>query len=181
MSESALDTAAPARAAGGAAALLRRHWPWLLALAVALALPWLFFDWARARHSGFVVLMLSQMGMMVVFALSYNMQMGQAGLLSFGHAVFFGLGAYCTAHALNAVKAGGFWLPIELVPLVGGLGGLGFGCLRLDRHQAARHRVRHDHARLGELVSAAALMFMAFFGGEGGISINRVVAPACSG
>ena len=73
--------------------------------------------------------MLSQMGMMIIFALSYNMQMGQAGLLSFGHAVFFGLGGYCTAHALNAIKAGGFWLPLELMPLVGGLGGLAFAIL----------------------------------------------------
>ena len=38
--------------------------------------------------------MLSQMGIMIIFALSYNMQMGQAGLLSFGHAVFLGLGGY---------------------------------------------------------------------------------------
>src|SRR5207248_2322658 len=92
----------------------------------ALVVPWLFFDWTTGRHSGFVVAMLSQMGMMIIFALSYNMQMGQAGLLSFGHAVFFGLGGYCTAHALNTIKARGLWLPVEAVPLIGGLGGLGF-------------------------------------------------------
>ena len=182
MSESALDTAAPARTASGAAALLRRHWPWLLALAVALVLPWLFFDWARARHSGFVVLMLSQMGMMIVFALSYNMQMGQAGLLSFGHAVFFGLGAYCTAHALNAIKAGGFWLPFELVPLVGGLGGLGFaivfGYIATKQRATAFAMITLG---IGELVTAAALMFRTFFGGEGGVSTNRVVGTSLFG
>lgn len=55
------------------------------------------------------------------------MAMGQAGLLSFGHAVLFGLGAYCAAHVVNLVKAGTIWLPTELVPLTGGLGGLFFG------------------------------------------------------
>jgi branched-chain amino acid transport system permease protein len=94
---------------------------------VALLLPWLFFDWSKGRHSGFVLTMLSEIGLMAVFALSFNMQMGQTGLLSFGHAILFGLGGYCTAHALNAVKAGALWLPVELVPLAGGLGGLVFG------------------------------------------------------
>ena len=43
------------------------------------------------------------------------MQMGHAGLLSSGTAVFFGLGGYCRP-LLNTIKAGGFWLPVELVP-----------------------------------------------------------------
>ena len=103
--------------------MLRRHWPWLLAFVVLLALPCLFYDWTNGRHSGFVLTMLSQIGMMVIFALSYNMLMGQAGLLSFGHAVLFGLGGYCAAHVVNCCKAGTIWLPTELVPLAGGLGG----------------------------------------------------------
>ncbi len=70
---------------------------------------------------------MSEIGVMAIFALSYNMLMGQAGLLSFGHAVLFGLGAYCAAHTVNLVKAGTIWLPTELVPLAGGLGGLFFG------------------------------------------------------
>ena len=103
------------------------------------------------------------------------MQMGQAGLLSFGHAILFGLGGYCTAHALNAVKAGAIWLPIELVPLIGGLGGLGFGVV--FGFVATKQRATAFAMitlGLGELVAAAALMFMGFFGGEGGISTNRV-------
>ena len=59
-----------------------------------------------AGMSGFVVSMLSQMGMMIIFALSYNMLMGQAGLLSFCHAVFFGLGGYVAIHFLNAAGDG---------------------------------------------------------------------------
>jgi hypothetical protein len=62
--------------------ILRGSWPWLVVLAIAILLPWHFFDWTKGRHSGFVLSLMSQMGLMIVFALSYNMQMGQAGLLS---------------------------------------------------------------------------------------------------
>jgi branched-chain amino acid transport system permease protein len=169
-------------AASGAAGLVRRHWPWLLALVVALALPWLFYDWTRGRHSGFVVAMLSQIGMMTIFALSYNMQMGQAGLLSFGHAVFFGLGGYCTAHVLNAIKAGGFWLPTELVPLAGGFGALGFaiafGYIATKQRATAFAMITLG---IGELVTACALMFKTFFGGEGGVSTNRMIGTSLLG
>ena len=64
----------------------------------SLLVPWLFYDWTKGRHSGFVLTMMSEIGVMAIFALSYNMLMGQAGLLSFGHAVLFGLGGYCAAH-----------------------------------------------------------------------------------
>ncbi len=107
--------------------MLRCHWPWLLVLVILLAFPFLFYDWSKARHSGFVLTLMSEIGVMAIFALSYNMLMGQAGLLSFGHAVLFGLGAYCAAHVVNLVKSGTIWLPTELVPLAGGLGGMFFG------------------------------------------------------
>ena len=107
--------------------MLRRHWPWLLAVVILLAFPFLFYDWSKGRHSGFVLTLMSEIGVMAIFALSYNMLMGQAGLLSFGHAVLLGMGAYCAAHVVLLVKAGSFWLPTELVPLAGGLGGLFFG------------------------------------------------------
>jgi branched-chain amino acid transport system permease protein len=168
--------------AAGIASLARRHGLWLLALAVTLVLPWLFYDWSRARHSGFVVAMLSQMSMMAVFALSYNMQMGQAGLLSFGHAVFFGLGGYATAHALNAVKGGSFWLPTELVPVAGAIGGLIsaiiFGYVATKQRATAFAMITLG---IGELVTACALMFKTFFGGEGGVSTNRVIGTSLFG
>jgi len=102
--------------------MVRRHWPWLLVLVVLLAFPFLFYDWSKGRHSGFVLTLMSEIGVMAIFALSFNMLMGQAGLLSFGHAVLLGMGAYCAAHVVLLVKAGSFWLPTELVPLAGGLG-----------------------------------------------------------
>ena len=166
------SVAAPA----GGGVTLRRLAPWLIAAAVVIVLPWLFYNGTTGRHSSFVIVLLSEIALMTIFALSYNMQMGQAGLLSFGHAVLFGLGAYCTAHALNAVKAGSFWLPAELVPLIGGLGGLGFGIVLgyLATQQRATAFAMITLG-LGELVAAAALMFMIFFGGEGGITTDRVI------
>jgi branched-chain amino acid transport system permease protein len=169
-------------AAPGFAAFARRYWLWFAAFVAALLLPWLFFDWSTHRHSGFALTMLSEIGLMSVFALSFNMQMGQAGLLSFGHAILFGLGGYVAAHTLNAIKAGTIWLPVELVPLAGGLGGLVFGAL--FGYVATQQRATAFAMitmGLGELVAACALMFMAFFGGEGGISTDRVTGTSMVG
>ena len=74
------------------------------------------------------------------------------------------------------------WLPIELVPLAGGLGGLVFGAL--FGYVATQQRATAFAMitmGLGELVAACALMFMAFFGGEGGISTDRVTGTSLLG
>ena len=162
--------------------MLKRYRVWLLLFLIAAALPWLAFNWSTGRHSGFVLTMLSEIGLITIFALSFNMQMGQAGLLSFGHAVLFGMGGYCTAHALNAIKAGSFWLPTELVPLIGGLGGLGFavvfGYVATQQRATAFAMITMG---IGELVAAAALMFLTFFGGEGGVTTNRMIDTSLLG
>jgi branched-chain amino acid transport system permease protein len=169
-------------AAPRALVALARNWPWLALLALAVLAPWAFFDWSKGRHAGFVVSLLSQMGMMVVFSLSYNMLMGQSGLLSFGHAVFFGLAGYVTVHAMNAVARGAFWLPQELVPLVGGGAGLLFGIIfgyMVTKQRATAFAM--ITLGLGELVTAAAVMFVGFFGGEGGVTTNRMIKTSLFG
>jgi len=118
----------------------------------------------------------------VIFALSYNMLPGQTGMLSFGHAVYFGLGAFVSAHVLNAVGAGRLDLPVTLLPLVGGLAGLAsgvvFGYVTTRRSGTAFAMISLG---IAEMVAASALMFPGFFGGEGGIATNRVAGPAWHG
>jgi branched-chain amino acid transport system permease protein len=67
--------------------------------------------------------MLSQMGIAIIACLAYNILLGQGGMLSFGHAVYSGLGSFLAIHTLNLVAAGKLALPVSLIPLVGGLAG----------------------------------------------------------
>jgi branched-chain amino acid transport system permease protein len=119
--------------------------------------------------------MLSQMGIAVIACLAYNMLLGQGGMLSFGHAVYSGLGAFFAIHALNWVSAGKLALPVSLIPLVGGLAGLVFAVLLgYVTTKKAGTPFAMITLGVGELVYAMSLMFPGFFGGEGGISGNRV-------
>jgi branched-chain amino acid transport system permease protein len=124
--------------------------------------------------SGFARALLAQMAIMVIFALSYNMLLGQTGLLSFGHAVYSGLGAYFSIHALAAIGRGAITFPVSLLPLVGGVGGLLFGVVfgYLTTRRAGTTFAMISLG-IGEMVFAASLMFPGFFGGEAGISGNR--------
>ena len=69
-----------------------------------------------------------QMLIAALFACAYNLLCGQAGMLSFGHAAYFGMGAFGTAHAMNAMGGAGL-LPTPLLPLVGAACGLVFGLI----------------------------------------------------
>ena len=151
-----------------------RLWPWIVALLIAAVLPWLFYDWQHGRHSGFMISVFSQMGMMIIFALSFNMLMGQAGLLSFCHSVLFGLAGYSTVHFLNAAGAGELPVPMELIPLLAGLSGFGFAVV--FGYMATKQRsTAFAMITLGivQLVTTAATMFHSFFGGEGGVKTDR--------
>jgi len=126
--------------------------------------------------SGLSITILSQIGIAIVVCLSYNMLLGQGGMLSFGHAVYSGLGSYLAIHALNAASAGRLPIPVSLIPLVGGLAGLLFAVLLgYVTTKKSGTTFAMITLGLGELVWAMSLMFPEFFGGEGGISGNRVV------
>jgi branched-chain amino acid transport system permease protein len=154
---------------------LARYLIWgLTALVMAIA-PLIF-------SSGFAITLLSQMGIMIIFALSYNMLLGQSGMLSFGHAVYSGMGAFIAVHVLNQVGAGAYWFPVSLLPLVGGLGGALFGVLfGYVTTRKAGTTFAMITLGIGEMVFASSLMFPDFFGGEGGVSTNRVVGNAVLG
>lgn len=141
--------------------------PWAVAAVVVMVLPYVF-------SSGASITMMSLMGFAIIFALSYNMLLGQTGMLSFGHAVYYGLGGFLTAHALNVIAAEKWPIPLPLLPLVGGLAGLSFailfGWVSTKRAGTAFAMISLG---LGELVAACSLILRGFFGGEGGISANR--------
>ncbi|HUL66840.1 MAG TPA: branched-chain amino acid ABC transporter permease [Burkholderiaceae bacterium] len=125
---------------------------------------------------GFARTLLAQMGILIIFALSYNMLLGQSGMLSFGHAVYSGLGAYFAIHAMNMIGAGQLHFPVSLLPLVGGVFGMLFGILfGYPTTQKSGTPFAMITLGIGELVFACSLMFPGFFGGEGGISANRTV------
>jgi branched-chain amino acid transport system permease protein len=136
----------------------------------------LFIAAPQVFDSGFSRALLTQMGIMIIFALSYNMLLGQTGLLSFGHAVYSGLGAYFSIHALALIGKGALSFPVSLLPLVGGAGGLLFGIVfgYLTTKRAGTTFAMISLG-IGEMVFAASLMFPGFFGGEAGISGNRTV------
>ncbi|HYW92052.1 MAG TPA: branched-chain amino acid ABC transporter permease [Gammaproteobacteria bacterium] len=144
--------------------VLAGAWPWIAMGAAFLVAPWIF-------HSNSAISVLSLTGIAIVFALSYNMLFGATGLLSFGHAVYYGLGAYFTMHALNYFGATGVPFPVGLLPLIGGATGLVFG-LVLGYISTRRAGITFAMISLGigVLMASLAVILRHFFGGDGGLS-----------
>jgi branched-chain amino acid transport system permease protein len=122
--------------------------------------------------------MLSQMGIAIIVCLSYNMLLGHGGMLSFGHAVYSGMGSFLAIHTLNLVAKGAWPIPVSLVPIAGGVSAmLVAALLGYVTTKKAATPFAMITLGIGELVWASSLMFPEFFGGEGGITSNRVVGP----
>lgn len=124
--------------------------------------------------SGGALTMFSLIGISIIFSLSYNILLGHTGMLSFGHAVYYGLGGFLVIHAISVISANKLPIPLPVVPLVGGLTGLLFAAL-LGWVSTKRSGTAFAMISLGvgELVASSALILRTFFGGEAGISANR--------
>ncbi|HKZ07647.1 MAG TPA: branched-chain amino acid ABC transporter permease [Methylomirabilota bacterium] len=74
----------------------------------------------------------SQVLIFGLLTMGFNLLYGYTGLLSFGHAAYYGLGAYGTGLLLAKTKLGSLWLGVLAGPLLAMLGGavIGFFCLR---------------------------------------------------
>ncbi|HRO82902.1 MAG TPA: branched-chain amino acid ABC transporter permease [Alicycliphilus denitrificans] len=141
---------------------------WSLFALVLVAAPHVF-------TSSLALTMLSQIGYAIIICLSYNILLGQGGMLSFGHAVYTGLGSFLAIHAMNLAGEGRLPLPLVLMPLVGGLAGMFFALLLgYVTTKKAGTTFAMITLGIGELVAAMALMLPEFFGGEGGITTDRV-------
>lgn len=110
-----------------------------------------------------------------LFALGFNLLYGYTGLLSFGHAAYWGLGAYGTGIALAKLKIASLWGALAGGLLLAGVGGVvvGFFCLRR----------RGIYFAMLSLAFAQLLYFIAFHladvtGGDDGL--RGIQVPALS-
>ncbi|MFN9726199.1 branched-chain amino acid ABC transporter permease [Acidovorax sp.] len=141
---------------------------WSLFAIVLMVAPMVF-------RSSLALTMLSQMGYLIIICLSYNILLGQGGMLSFGHAVYTGLGSFIAIHAMNMATKGSFAIPLVFIPIIGGLAGAFFAIvLGFVTTKKSGTTFAMITLGIGELVASMALMFPEFFGGEGGITTNRV-------
>ncbi len=94
-------------------------------------------------------LMLTLVLVWASFGLAWNIQSGYTGLVSFGHAAFFGLGAYTTALGQIYFDLTP-WLLIPIAAVIGGVSGLliGFPTFRLRGHYFALAMLAYPLAML---------------------------------
>ncbi|WP_158935039.1 branched-chain amino acid ABC transporter permease [Burkholderia sp. S171] len=140
----------------------RQALPWLL-LVAGLALPPVF------TSQSWLLAYLAQTATTIVFALSFNLLLGETGLLSFGHAVYAGLGAFAAAQIFNRYP-----VPLPLLPLIAGVSaalvGVVFGFFSTRRAGTTFAMITLG---IGELVAAGMWLVPGWFGGEGGVPIDR--------
>ena len=150
---------------------LRFYGIWVIAAIALVILPLIF-------SSGGSLTSFSLIGISIVFALSYNILLGQTGLLSFGHAVYYGLGGFLAIYVMNLVVAHQWPIPLPFIPLFGGLGGLGFavviGWVMTKRAGTVFAMISLG---IGELVASSSLILRSVFGGELGITTDRTTLP----
>src|ERR1700723_3813284 len=117
------DLSNAAAAPGSLGAAKFRFYGWWIATAIVLVvLPYIF-------RSGGALTAFSLVGISIIFSLSYNILLGQTGMLSFGHAVYYGLGGFLAVHGINIIGAHKWPIPLPAIPFIGGFAGLVFAAL----------------------------------------------------
>ncbi len=130
---------------------------WGLGLVAALVLPHLL--------SPFFIVLLIEIAVVALFATAFNLLMGFGGMVSFGHAAYFALGAY--AAALLAQKAGWPMLAaLAAAPVVAALGALVFGVFIV--------RLTHTYFAMlslafGQIVYTVIFKWTSLTGGDNGL------------
>lgn len=138
----------------------------LVAIAVIFAtLPW----WAGAAVQNIMTKVL----VAGLFAMSFNLVWGQAGLLSFGQAAYFGIGTFAAIFGMGVGGAEPI-LPLPLIPLVGALAGLVIGLVAgwFSTMRSGIYFAMITFA-FAELLNAIAYQWDAVFGGEAGVRARR--------
>jgi branched-chain amino acid transport system permease protein len=140
--------------------------PWLLALGlIALVL----FPLLGAK---FYLQLFAKIMIMAVFAMSLDLLVGYAGLVSFGHAAFYGIGAYMLWWLSPQYAAANFWLTVPAAMAAAALAATAIGLLVL--------RCSGVYFIMATLAFAQMFFYFAagskFFGGSDGVYVY--VKPA---
>ncbi|HEX9157565.1 MAG TPA: branched-chain amino acid ABC transporter permease [Syntrophales bacterium] len=114
--------------------------------------------------------MLTEIILFALYAVSYNLLLGYAGLLSFGHAMFFGMGAFTVAVALIHLPGLSMWSAIALALAMTTAVGFVIGGLLL-RHKGSYFALLT--LAFNALFYAVATKWHTVTGGDDGLSITR--------
>jgi len=166
MTETSQKTAASAATAKAPGLTFAMVLPWIIAAVFLILMPYIF-------TSNSAITIMNKMAVTIIFALAYNMLLGQGGMLSFGHAVYMGVGGFACVHIMNVDD---FFanLPLPILPLFGGLFGMGLATIvGAFSTRSAGTVFAMISLGVGELIAACSIIIVAFFGGEEGISGDR--------
>ena len=94
-----------------------------IAMGAAVALLALF----PLTGAGFYVELVTKVMILAIFALSLDVLVGYTGLVSFGHAAFYGIGAYTLGLLTPKYEAASFWLTLPAAMLAAGLAAFAVG------------------------------------------------------
>lgn len=134
----------------------------VLAGVVCITIPW----WAGAAFQNIV----TKVYVAGLFAMSFNLLWGRTGLLSFGQAAYFGLGAFAAIFAMS----GDVGIPLPFVPIAGGVAGMLLGAVAgwVASKRSGIYFALITFA-IAELVAAVTYQWDGVFGGEAGVRARR--------
>ena len=140
-----------------------KHMAAAAGLIIAVAFPWAL----QAAGVDFYLSVVSRMVVYAIAATSLNLLIGYGGMISLGHAAFFGLGAYCTGVLLSeGVQSGG--LHVLVIIAVVGMVALVIGAISL--------RTRGVYFIMITLAFAQMLFYLANsikgYGGDEGLTVK---------
>jgi len=118
----------------------------------------------------YIINLLTEMIIFSLYAVSYNLLLGFGGLLSFGHGMFLGLGAFTAGAMLQRIPELPFFGAVFFGTLTATLVGLGVGCLLL-RHKGAYYALLT--LAFNALFYAIAIKWHGVTGGDDGLPVKR--------
>ena len=136
------------------------------ALGIGIVLPMLIGDYA--------IVIATEVAIAAILAASLHFGMGLGGIVSFGHAAFFGLGAYAVALAVKNLAAP-FAVALILAPIVAGFAALLVGRVVLRSHGVYAAMLTLAFA---QILWSTAIQWVDVTGGDNGVLGLWSVLPA---